>query len=137
MRIAVPMSNGQFSQHFGQSSGFWVCDAQQDPPAVSGGKELAVPREGGCGAIPGLLAGAGVDLVIAGGIGGGAVQNLQRVGIKAVAGAAGGSPEALVMAFLRQQLVCTGDTCHHHDDHGGHAHGTCHGHDGESKDKHP
>lgn len=133
MRIALPLSGGLFSQHFGQSTAFWVCDVQQNPLLVSRGQELAMPEGGGCGVIPTVLAQAGVDLVIAGGIGAGAVQNLARSGIGVITGVAGGTPQEIVQAYLGGRLASTGQMCQHHEGHGEHGHGHghgggCHGH---------
>lgn len=133
MRIAVPLSGGVFSQHFGQSSAFWVCDVEQEPLVIVRSREIPVPEGGGCGVIPEMLAREGVHLVIAGGIGMGAVQNLARCGINAVRGVAGGTPEQLVKDYLAGRLTCTGGRCEHHGDHEhghGHGHGgCCHGHE--------
>lgn len=128
MRIAVPITNGQFSQHFGQSTGFWICDAQQNPPALSSGKELPMPEGGGCGVIPAVLSQAGVNVVIVGGIGAGAVQNLQQFGIDAVVGVAPASPQQLAMDYLAGRLSSSGQMCQQHESHGQHGHDDHHGH---------
>jgi len=135
MRIALPLSGGVFSQHFGQSTAFWICDVQQNPPAISGGRELPMPEAGGCGVIPAMLAQAGVNLVIAGGMGAGAVQNLARCGIEVITGVADGTPQQIAQEYLAGRLTSTGQVCQHHEAHGrkghGHAHahgGGCHGH---------
>ncbi len=72
MRIAVPLSGGKFNAHFGQSTAFWVCDVEGGSQTAANGRELPLPGEGGCGVIPAVLARAGVNLVIAGGMGAGA-----------------------------------------------------------------
>jgi len=132
MRIALPLSGGQFSQHFGQSTGFWICDVQEGSQVISDGQELAMPEGGGCGVIPTMLAQAGVNLVIAGGMGAGAVQNLARYGIEVITGVTGGTPQQIVEAYLSGGLVSTGQLCQHHEGHGehghGHGHGGCHRH---------
>jgi predicted Fe-Mo cluster-binding NifX family protein len=134
MRIAVPMTGGQFSPHFGQSAAFWICDAQQTPPGISNGRELPLPVGGGCRAIPALLAEAGVQVVIAGGIGAGAVQGLARFGIETVAGVAPASPQQLAMDYLAGRLTSSGQTCQQHEAHHRHTHGQgggggCHRHE--------
>lgn len=133
MRIAVPVSGGKFSAHFGQSTAFWICDALPGAQTVADGHELQLP-EGGCGVIPGILAQAGVKLVIAGGMGAGALANLSRCGIEAVTGATGGTPRQIVLDYLAGRLTSTGELCQHHENHAhdhAHAHGHgggCHGH---------
>jgi len=123
MRIAVPLSGGRFNAHFGQSAAFWVCDAEEGSQAVTNGHELQLPGEGGCGVIPAVLSRAGVNLVIAGGMGAGAVANLARCGIEAVMGVTGGTPEQIVQDYLAGRLVSTGAVCQQHEAHGhGHQH---------------
>ncbi|HEX2970754.1 MAG TPA: NifB/NifX family molybdenum-iron cluster-binding protein [Tepidisphaeraceae bacterium] len=128
MRIAVPLSGGVFNQHFGQSTAFWICDVQQNPLGVSDGRELPMPEGEGCGVIPAMLSQAGVNLVIAGGMGAGAVQNLARCGIEVITGVSGGTPQQIVQEYLAGRLVSTGQLCQHHEGHGEHGHGGCHGH---------
>jgi ATP-binding protein involved in chromosome partitioning len=134
MRIALPLSGGQFSQHFGHSSAFWVCDVQAGSQVIPDGQEITLPDGGGCGAIPAVLAEAGVNLVIAGGMGAGAVRNLARYGIDVITGASGDTPEQIVQAYLSGALVSTGQLCQHHEGHGehGHEHGNCHRHGREA-----
>jgi ATP-binding protein involved in chromosome partitioning len=134
MRIAVPLSGGKFNAHFGQSTAFWVCDVEEGSQAVANGRELPLPGEGGCGVIPAVLSRAGVNLVIAGGMGAGAQANLARCGIEAIAGATGGTPQEIVQDYLAGRLVSTGQLCQQHEGHGHqhrHGHGQgggCHGH---------
>jgi predicted Fe-Mo cluster-binding NifX family protein len=128
MRIALPLCGGMFSQHFGQSTAFWICDVQQNPPTLSGGRELPMPPGAGCGGIPVMLSQAGVNLVIAGGMGAGAVQNLARCGIDVITGVTGGTPPTIVQEYLAGRLVSTGQLCQHHEGHGEHAGHGEHGH---------
>ena len=83
----------------------------------------------GHGALAGLLSQGGIDVLICGGIGGGAINALGQAGIEVYAGAAG-SPDAAVEALLAGALPKLGEaTCH--SDHA-HSHscanhgGTCH-----------
>ena len=83
----------------------------------------------GHGALAGLLDGEGIDVLICGGIGGGAQRALEEYGIELCAGASGNTDEA-VEAYLRGELINTGANCDHH--HGAdHAcgDGGCHDHD--------
>ena len=131
MKIAVTHDNGNVFQHFGHSEEFKVYDIQ-DGKVVS--SELIGSNGSGHGALATLLAGKGIDVLICGGIGGGAQAALQENGIELCAGAEGPADEA-VEAYLRGELVNTGANCDHHDgdhscgDHGcgsGHACGGCH-----------
>jgi len=124
MRIAVPLSRGVFGAHFGQARAFWLCDADKQSKSITGERELSLPPHGGCGAIAGILAREGVNLVIAGGIGAGARENLARCGIEVIAGAAPAEPRTLVQLYLDGKLVSTGALCTH----GGHGHQHRHRH---------
>ena len=125
MRIAVTYDNGQIFQHFGHSSQFKVYDVE-DGRIVS--EQIVDTNGSGHGALAGLLSDAKADVLICGGIGGGAQMALAEAGIKLYGGAAGDA-DAAVAAFLRGELAYNPDVrCSHHD-HGGHGHGSC----GENK----
>ncbi len=129
MRIAVTYDNGQVFQHFGHTEFFKVYEVE-DGKVVS--SEIVGSDGSGHGALAGLLAGKGIDVLICGGIGGGAVQALTEQGIELCAGTSGSTDEA-VEAYLRGELVNTGANCDHHGEgHSCHDHeeGGCHGEDG-------
>ena len=91
-------------------------------------KIIAAPAEGH-GALVGFLVSQGVDTLICGGIGGGAVNGLRSSGIKVYAGASGPVKEQ-VLSLLSGQLPQQGEAnCDHHDEHDHeHQHGQGHGH---------
>lgn len=126
MRIAVTYNNndGTVFQHFGKSEAFKIYDTE-------GGKITAgrVVSTDGAGheALAGVLAGHGVDLLICGGLGGGAQRALAEAGIAVCSGAQGDADSA-VEAYIRGELTSAGVNCDHHHD-GEHACG--HHHDGE------
>ena len=116
MKIAVTYENGQIFQHFGHTEQFKIY-------AVEGGKILSsevIDTNGqGHGALAGLLKVIGADVLICGGIGGGAQMALAEAGIK-LYGGAGGSCDAAVEAFLANDLGYNPNVkCDHHD----HKHG--------------
>ena len=125
MKIAVTYDNGNIFQHFGKTEFFKVYEVE-DNKVVSG--EVMGSNGTGHGALAGLLAEQDVDVLICGGIGGGAQAALQEAGIELYAGASGDADEA-VETYLRGELVSSGANCnHHHED--GHS---CGGHeDGHS-----
>ena len=125
MKIAVTYDNGNIFQHFGKTEFFKVYEVE-DNKVVSG--EVMGSNGTGHGALAGLLAEQDVDVLICGGIGGGAQAALQEAGIESYAGASGDADEA-VETYLRGELVSSGANCnHHHED--GHS---CGGHeDGHS-----
>ena len=123
MRIAVTYENGNVFQHFGHTEEFKVYEVE-DGKVVSA--EVIGSNGTGHGALAGLLSGKGIDVLICGGIGGGAQSALMEQGIELCAGASGSADEA-VEAYLRGELVNTGANCDHHGE--GH---NCGGHDGGS-----
>ena len=115
MRIAVTYENGQIFQHFGRTEQFKLYD-------VADGKiinEQVVGTMGaGHGALAGFLKNAQADVLICGGIGGGAQMAMQEAGITLYGGNSGSADKA-VQAFLAQTLVQNDNpTCDHHHERG-------------------
>ncbi len=145
MRIAVTYENGNVFQHFGHTEEFKVYEVE-DGKVVS--SEIFGSNGSGHGALARLLNDKGIDVLICGGIGGGAQTALAERGIELCAGASGNVDEA-VEAYLRGELINTGANCDHHHgeghscgDHGcgdhDHDHdcGDCHGgHQGKNTGK--
>ena len=122
MKIAVTYENGQVFQHFGHTEEFKVYEVEEGHVVCS---EVIGSNGTGHGALATLLASHSIDVLICGGIGGGAQAALAREGIELCAGASGNADEA-VEAYLRGELVNTGANCDHHSE--GHS---CGGHDGD------
>lgn len=112
MRIAVTHDNGEVFQHFGHSEEFKVYEVEDGDVQSS---EVIGSNGSGHGALAALLADKGIDVLICGGIGGGAQNALEEAGIELCAGASGSADEA-VAAYLRGELVNTGANCDHHHD---------------------
>ena len=132
MRVATTYDNGNIFMHFGRSEQFKIYDIQDDKVL----NEQVVGTGGtGHGALAGLLANGGVDTLICGGIGGGAINALTQAGITVYAGAQGNC-DACVEALIAGTLAQTGEAtrdCHGHDHEHTHEHGEscgCHGHHG-------
>ena len=122
MRIAVTYENGHIFQHFGRTEQFKLYDVA-DGKII---KEQVVGTNGaGHGALAGFLKNAEADVLICGGIGGGAQMAMKEAGIALYGGNAGSADEA-VASFLAQTLVQNANpTCDHHHEHGeGHACGS-------------
>ena len=86
--------------------------------------------EFGHGALAGFLRERGADVMICGGIGGGAIAAMAQSGIKVYAGASGNADE-VIGSYIAGTLAEVGDaTCDHHghEGHGEHGcgHGGCH-----------
>lgn len=125
MKIAVTYENGQIFQHFGHTEQFKVYEVEDGKVL----KSQVVDTNGqGHGALAGFLAQAGVDVLICGGIGGGARNALAEAGIQLFPGAQGDA-DAQVESYLAGTLNYDPDTmCSHHGEGHGH-HGECGGHD--------
>ncbi len=130
MRIAVTYDNGNVFQHFGHTESFKVFEVQDNKVVSS---EIVGSNGSGHGALAGLLADKSIDVLICGGIGGGAQQALANAGIELCSGASG-DVDAAVEAYLAGELVNSGVNCDHHhgEDHdcGHHEEGGCGGHEG-------
>ena len=115
MTIAVTYENGNIFQHFGHTSQFKVYHVEDNKVVAS----LVVDTNGsGHGALAGFLFHNGIDVLICGGIGGGAQMALAQAGIKLYGGVSGNA-DAAVEAFLAGQLEYNPNVrCNHHDHHG-------------------
>ena len=124
MKIAVTYENGEVFQHFGHTETFKIYEVE-DGKVVS--SRILASNGSGHGALAGLLAEQGIDVLICGGIGGGAQAALAEQGIELCAGAAGSTDEA-VEAYLRGELINTGANCDHHhgEEHSCHDHSEGH-----------
>ena len=121
MKIAVTYSNGEIFQHFGHTEQFKVY-------TVDGNKilsnEVIDTNGSGHGALAGLLSRLDVDVLICGGIGGGAQMALAQSGIQLYGGVNGDADKA-VESFVAGNLAYDPDAkCDHHDHHHGEDH-TC------------
>ena len=114
MKIAVTYDNGSVFQHFGKTENFKVYEVENGQ-VLSG--EVISSNGSGHSALAGLLAGQNVDVLICGGIGGGAQAALTEAGIELCAGAQGDADQA-VEAYLKGELVSSGATCDHHHEEG-------------------
>ncbi len=119
MRIAVTYENGEIFQHFGHTEQFKVYD-------VIDGKIIesrVIDTNGqGHGALADVLHAVRADVLICGGIGGGAQMALASLGIRLYGGVQGNA-DAAVEALLANHLKYNPDVkCNHHD----HAHSEGH-----------
>ena len=122
MRIAVTYENGNVFQHFGHTAHFAFYD-------VEGGEikgSSVVPTLGsGHGALAGFLKNSRVDVLICGGIGGGAQMALKEAGIQLYGGVQG-SCDAAVKALISGELSYDPNArCDHHDHEHGHGEHQC------------
>nr|WP_207740735.1 NifB/NifX family molybdenum-iron cluster-binding protein [Alkalibacter mobilis] len=110
MKVAVASENKQVTQHFGHCETFEIFDVV-DGLIVS---NESVPNPGHRpGFLPNYLNDIGVNVIISGGMGGGAVDIFNEKGITVVTGARGDSKE-VAEGYVCGNLKSTGSICNDH-----------------------
>ena len=121
MRIAVTYENGEIFQHFGHTQQFKVYDVQEGKIVAS---QVIDTMGSGHGALAGVLTALNADVLICGGIGGGARMALAAAGIQLFGGVSG-SADAAAEALVAGKLAYNPNgQCNHHGHHHGEGH-TC------------
>ncbi len=114
MRIAVTYENGMIFQHFGHTEQFKVYDVQDGKILAS---EVVDTNGSGHGALAGVLTALNADVLICGGIGGGAQMALAAAGIRLFGGVSG-EADAAVEALVSGNLIYNPNVkCNHHGEH--------------------
>ncbi len=111
-RIAVPVTDGVLSTHFGHCQAFLVVDVQADGRTVRN-RRLLTPPPHEPGTFPRWLHDQGVDLVIAGGLGSRAQCLFAENGISVVVGATNVDPDLAIRDFLEGHLQTGANACDH------------------------
>ena len=125
MRIAVTYENGEIFQHFGHTAQFKVYEVQEGKIVNA---EVIDTNGSGHGALAGMLSDLGIEVLICGGIGGGAQMALAQAGIKLYGGVSGSCDEA-VNALLVNKLNFNPEVkCDHHAHGHGEGEHTCGNH---------
>jgi ATP-binding protein involved in chromosome partitioning len=109
-KIALPLSGGTISAHFGHSPEFAVFDVLDGE--ISGNSTITAPPHSP-GRLPAWLKEAGVDVVIAAGMGNRAADMLRSAGIEVVLGAPSEPAEQVVKAYLAGTLKTGENICDH------------------------
>ena len=121
MKIAVTYENGSIYQHFGHTAQFKIYEAENGKVIAS---RVVDTNGSGHGALAGFLAAQGVDVLICGGIGGGARFALMDAGIAIYGGVSGDADEAVEL-FLSNALDYNPNArCSHHSHGEGHTCGS-------------
>lgn len=100
MKIAVPYLNGRVFGHFGKSEQFKIYETSDDEIVST---EIVDSSGSGHAALADFLTERGVNVLICGGIGVGAVAALQKTGIQ-ILGGADGEADKQVEEFLGGKL---------------------------------
>lgn len=122
IKIAVPVtSENNIDSHFGHCESYSVFTVT-DKNEISEIRKVESPQGCGCKSdIAGILASDGVSLMLAGGIGAGAINVLNSNGIEVIRGCSGNAEEA-VMLFIKGQISDSGSSCSQHEAHHQHGH---------------
>jgi len=117
MKLAVTYDNEEVFQHFGHTEQFKIYNIEDNKIESS---EIINTNGEGHGALSGLLSRLGVNVLICGGIGGGAREALKEAGIELYPGVCGNADKA-VEDYLNETLDYNINvTCSHHHENGHH-----------------
>ena len=122
MKIAVTYDNGEIFQHFGHTEHFKIYDVEDQKITD---EEIVDTNGSGHGALAGFLADRHVDLLICGGIGGGAQAALANAGIRLYGGASGNADQAVLDLLAGKLRFDPNVHCNHHDNEHHHSGHTC------------
>ena len=112
MKLAITYDNGEVFHHFGCTENFKVYNVE-DGKVVS--SEIIATNCSGHDALADFLSGQGIDMVLCGGIGEGAVNALSAAGIEVVSGAEG-NVDAVVEKYLLEKFPSAGVNCDGEDE---------------------
>ncbi|MFH1687928.1 MAG: NifB/NifX family molybdenum-iron cluster-binding protein [bacterium] len=112
MKIAIPTADGVLCPHFGHCQQFAVLDVDPEEKSITS-IEMLTPPPHEPGVLPAWLGQMGCDLIIAGGMGGRAIELFRQNDIDVVIGAPAGKPEDVAMAHLKGELKAGQNLCDH------------------------
>ena len=112
VRIAIPVTAGTLSSHFGHCEQFAIVDVDRESKEVKG-QEFVAPPAHQPGVLPAWLSGLMVNLVIAGGMGQRAQQLFAEKDIEVLCGAPAAEPGVLVREYLDGRLALGQNVCDH------------------------
>jgi predicted Fe-Mo cluster-binding NifX family protein len=117
MKVAVPVtSDKQIESHFGHCDSYGVYTISEKNE-ITDFKTVRSPEGCGCKSdIASVLAADGVKVMLAGGIGGGAINVLNNSGIEVVRGCSGKADE-IVKLYIDGLVTDSGSSCHKHEGH--------------------
>lgn len=113
MKIAIACNGEHVSEHFGHCERFTIFHAEG--LNVISEENVANPGHRP-GFLPVFLNELGIDVIISGGMGGGAVSLFNENGIEVIVGASG-TTKTVAEQYLQGALKSTGSVCHDHMHH--------------------
>ncbi len=114
MKIAVASEENTVTEHFGHCQNFNIFETKNKE--IVNKESLANPGHKP-GFLPNFLNDQGVDVIISGGMGGGAIDIFNEKNIEVIVGASGDAERA-VKSYLSGDLKSTGSVCHQHQHEG-------------------
>ncbi len=114
MIIAVASEKNTVAGHFGHCENFTLFNTDGDK--ITGKTVLENPGHKP-GFLPNYLNDQRVNVIIAGGMGAGAIEIFNEKGIEVITGASGDN-EAAAVAYLKGELKSSGSICNQHAHHG-------------------
>lgn len=127
MKIAIPTRENVVDDHFGHCEFYTVFTVNEKKEVV---EKVVIPSPQGCGCksdIASIFEKDGVTVMLAGNMGGGALNVLTSHNIKVVRGCSG-NVETVLKDYLADNLADSGIGCSSHD----HSHGDTHSSEGHS-----
>ncbi len=112
MRIAIPVTGGLLSAHFGHCQQFALIDVDPNTKAIVK-QELVDPPAHQPGLLPRWLHDRGANVIVAGGMGATAQNLFAERGIQVLVGAPPEAPESIVKAYLDGTLKTGANVCDH------------------------
>ena len=117
MKIAIPTRGGRVDDHFGHCEAYTIFNVDQEKK-ISGSEMLPSPQGCGCKSnIAAILQQKGVNVMLAGNMGNGALNVIQSHGITVYRGCSG-DVYSLTETFLQGRIDDSGESCHHHGQNG-------------------
>jgi Mrp family chromosome partitioning ATPase/predicted Fe-Mo cluster-binding NifX family protein len=113
LKIAVASEEELITEHFGHCVNFNVFDTENGIIVKS--ESITNPGHRP-GFLPNFLNDLGVNVIISGGMGGGAIDIFNEKGIEVIVGATGKAKDA-AMDYLQGRLKSSGSVCHQHMNH--------------------
>lgn len=113
VKIAVASEKEIVTEHFGHCENFNIFETENNKIV----KSMSVPNPGHKpGFLPNFLNDMGVNVIISGGMGSGAIDIFNEKGIEVIVGARGNAQVA-AEKYLYGTLKSTGSVCHEHQHH--------------------
>lgn len=110
VKIAIASDGTNVTEHFGHCAGFVVMTIENQTTTDRAFVENPGHKPG---FLPNFLHDRGIQVIIAGGMGSGAVEIFKEKGIEVITGASG-SVDTVVEQYRSGQLKSTGSVCHDH-----------------------